>query len=88
MGLLPSRRGGRSGFERMAGYHGEISIDPSSGAILRFEAEAEIKHYPPLSRSDTMISYGPVEIGGELLLSAEKRFDCADALHHHDGGME
>lgn len=59
---------GNTGFERMAGYHGEISIDPSSGAILRFEAEAEIKHYPPLSRSDIMISYGPVEIGGRTFI--------------------
>jgi VWFA-related protein len=56
---------GTTAFERPAGYHGEISIDPSSGAILRLQAEAEITHFPPISRSDIMISYGPVEIGGK-----------------------
>jgi hypothetical protein len=56
---------GTTAFERPAGYHGEISLDPSSGAILRLQAEAEITHFPPISRSDIMISYGPVEIGGK-----------------------
>ncbi len=63
---------GTTGFERMVGYHGEISIDPSSGAILRLQAEAEIKHYPPLSRSDIMISYGPVEIGGKSFICPQR----------------
>jgi VWFA-related protein len=63
---------GTTGFARRAGYHGEISIDPSSGAILRLQAEAEIAHFPPLSRSDIMISYGPVEIGGKSYICPQR----------------
>jgi hypothetical protein len=63
---------GTTAFERLVGYHGEISIDPSSGAILRLQAEAEIKHYPPISRSDIMISYGPVEIGGKSFICPQR----------------
>jgi VWFA-related protein len=63
---------GTTAFERRAGYHGEISIDPSSGAILRLQAEAEIPHFPPISRSDIMISYGPVEIGGKSYICPQR----------------
>jgi VWFA-related protein len=63
---------GTTAFERPAGYHGEISIDPSSGSILRLQAEAEIPPFPPISRSDIMISYGPVEIGGKSYICPER----------------
>ena len=63
---------GTTAFGRLAGYHGEISIDPSSGAILRLQAEAEIAHFPPISRSDIMISYGPVEIGGQRYICPQR----------------
>jgi VWFA-related protein len=63
---------GTTAFARRAGYHGEISIDPSSGTILRLQAEAEIPHFPPLSRSDIMISYGPVEIGGKIYICPQR----------------
>ncbi len=34
---------GTGGFEALAGHHGEMAIDPASGAILRFEVEADLK---------------------------------------------
>ena len=68
---------GTTAFARRAGYHGEISIDPSSGAILRLQAEAEIPHFPPLSRSDIMISYGPVEIGGKSYICPQRSVSIA-----------
>ena len=63
---------GTTAFGRLAGYHGEITLDPSSGAILRLQAEAEIAHFPPISRSDIMISYGPVEIGGHSYICPQR----------------
>jgi len=63
---------GTTAFGRLAGYHGEITLDPSSGAILRLQAEAEIAHFPPISRSDIMISYGPVEIGGQSYICPQR----------------
>ena len=56
---------GTSSFEETVGYHGEIEIDPTSGAILRLELVADLKSTTPLVRSDIMIEYGPVEIGGK-----------------------
>jgi VWFA-related protein len=59
---------GTSSFEETVGYHGEIAIDPASGAILRLELVADLKSTTPLLRSDIMIEYGPVEIGGKTYI--------------------
>jgi VWFA-related protein len=56
---------GTGAFETTTGHHGEIAIDPASGAILRLEVVAEMKSTTPLIRSDIMIEYGSVEIGGK-----------------------
>lgn len=55
---------GTEAFERYTAYHEEIAIDPESGAILRLEFKVDLKSSTPLTRSDIMIEYGPVEIGG------------------------
>jgi hypothetical protein len=55
---------GTTKFGKLAGYHGEIAIDPASGAILRMVLQADLSPPLPLVRSDIMIEYGPVEIGG------------------------
>ena len=59
---------GTSGFDNEAGYHGEIAIDPASGAILRLQGTADLKAFPPVAISDIMITYGPVEIGGKTYI--------------------
>jgi VWFA-related protein len=59
---------GTIGFARRTGYHGEIAIDPESGAILRLEVEADLQGFVPLDRSEIMIAYGPVEIGGKTYI--------------------
>jgi hypothetical protein len=48
-----------------AGSRGELVVDPGTGAIIRVQTEAELPGFVPEKRSDTMVSYGPVEIGGE-----------------------
>jgi VWFA-related protein len=50
--------------DKRTGYHGEIAIDPTSGAILHLTVEADLKPFLPMVRSDTMVDYGSVEIGG------------------------
>jgi VWFA-related protein len=64
---LPSGDGS-SEFGIKPGYHGEIAIDPASGAILRVEVEADLKGFAPLKQSDIMVSYGPVAIGGKTYI--------------------
>jgi len=52
----------------IAPYHGEVSIDPVSGAVVRLEAIADLGAFVPLLRSDIVVEYGPVEIGGKTYL--------------------
>lgn len=56
---------GTSAFQKRAGYHGEIAIDPMTGAILRLELIFDLKSTTPLTRSAVMVEYGPVEIAGK-----------------------
>jgi hypothetical protein len=47
-------------------YHGEIGIDPVSGAILRLVLEADPDSGSSMKRADIMVEYGSVEIGGQV----------------------
>jgi hypothetical protein len=61
------------------GYHGSISIDPATGAILRLTIDADMKIGDPLARAAFVVEYGPVVLGDRasifpvwsLTLSAE-----------------
>jgi hypothetical protein len=63
-------------FRTPSAYHGEISIDPETGAIVRLTMEAEpgwiIEPNPrpvePVKETDMMVEYGPVEIGGRSFI--------------------
>ena len=59
---------GTINFRKQTGYHGEIVIDPGSGAILRLTMQADLGGFVPLNRSDIMIAYGGVEIGGRTYI--------------------
>lgn len=50
-------------FRATPGYHGEIAVDPNTGAILRVTLEAELKSDDPITRAATVVDYGPVMIG-------------------------
>jgi VWFA-related protein len=52
-------------FHRIVGYHGEMTVDPASGTILRLSLEAELKPGDPVSKARVLVEYGPVEIGGK-----------------------
>jgi hypothetical protein len=49
----------------LTGYHGEIAIDPTSGAILRLEVQADLKPTLAVVKADIMVEYTPVDIGGK-----------------------
>jgi hypothetical protein len=59
---------GKLSLNAVAGYHGEITIDPASGTILSLSVQADLKGYLPILRSDVMVAYGPVEIGGKTYI--------------------
>jgi hypothetical protein len=50
---------------QVTGYHGEVAIDPATGTMLRVTVQAEQSLGSPVLRSDIMVEYGPVEIGGK-----------------------
>ncbi len=70
---------GTIGFAIRAGYHGEIAIDPASGAILRLQAQEDPKGFTVVSRSDILIYLCPRGYRREdLYPPAEKRFHYED----------
>jgi hypothetical protein len=50
------------------GYHGEITVDPSNGTILRLVLRADPDPSLPLLRADIVVEYGPVELGGKTYI--------------------
>src|SRR5579862_3555649 len=52
-------------FKTTPGYHGELFIDPETGAIVRLTLQAELKPSDYVQQEDTRIDYAPVEIGGK-----------------------
>ncbi len=50
-------------FRKVSGYHGEISIDPKDGTILRLTVMADMAPTDPVVRADIMVEYGPIELG-------------------------
>ncbi len=49
-------------------FHGEFAVDPASGAILRLTVQADLEPRLPLERSDIMVEYRPVAIGGNTYI--------------------
>lgn len=56
-------------FQKYPGYHGEIAISPSNGAILRLSVMADLAKADPVVKSDILVEYGQVSIG-------EREFIC------------
>ena len=59
-------------FRKLSGYHGEISIDPEDGSILRLTVVADLEPKDPIARSNILVEYGPVEIGGRSYICPVK----------------
>lgn len=59
---------GRAAFGGYTAYHGEIGIDPDTGAVLRIEAVADLNGRVPLDEGGIVVQYGPVEIGGKTYI--------------------
>lgn len=66
-------------FKEFSGYHGEIAVDPVHGAILRLTLKADLKPSDPIDRSDILVEYGPVEIGGKTYICPVKSISITRA---------
>jgi len=56
--------GRRTKFEKISAYHGEFTIDVADGSILRLTVVADMEKSDPIVKSNILVEYGPVEIGG------------------------
>jgi VWFA-related protein len=54
--------------QRYSGYHGEIAVDPATGAVLRLTVAADLKADGSMTRADIMVEYGQVEIGDKTYI--------------------
>jgi hypothetical protein len=54
---------GDQGFRYLPGYHGEMAIDPATGAILRFQVKADLAGFAPTEWSDVIVEYRPLTLG-------------------------
>jgi VWFA-related protein len=66
-------------FQQFSGYHGEMAVDPANGAILRLTLEADLKPADKIVRSEILVEYGPVEIGGKTYICPVKSVSISDA---------
>lgn len=61
------------------GYHGEISVDPDSGTILRLTVLADLVPLNPIALAAVAVEYAPVEIGGRTYYCPAKGIALAEA---------
>ncbi len=55
-------------FKSVVGYHGEVFVDPETGAVARLIVRADLKPTDFIQQEDTRIDYGPVEASGKTYL--------------------
>jgi VWFA-related protein len=70
-------------FKQLAGYHGEVAIDPANGTILRLTVAAELGKSDPITKANMLVEYGPVEIGGATYICPLKSVSISLA-HEQD----
>lgn len=51
-------------FKQFSAYHGELTVEPSTGTILRLMLIADLSKGDPVTKADLMVDYGPVALGG------------------------
>lgn len=51
-------------FRENAAYHGEMALDPTTGTVLRLTIVADMEPLAPILKSDILVEYGVVTIGG------------------------
>lgn len=67
-------------FETLPEHHGELAIDPDTGAILRITVqsdpawirESDLSPLQPVLFSNMMVEYGPVDIGGHSFICPKR----------------
>jgi VWFA-related protein len=53
-------------FDKFPAYHGEISIDPADGTILRLNLLSDLGKSDSITKANVMVEYGPIELGKQI----------------------
>ena len=68
-------------------YHGNLYLDPASGAVLRVTIESDLKPSDPITRAAISVQYGPVEIGGNSYICPVHSIAISLTKSHAGGDM-
>jgi hypothetical protein len=71
-------------FKAKSGYHGELFLDPDSGAILRTILEAEFKPSAFVHYEDIRVDYAPMAAGRNTLYVPVRSFTLAEVVPNGD----
>ncbi|HTX76859.1 MAG TPA: VWA domain-containing protein [Terracidiphilus sp.] len=83
----PEDLGGGHLLQQQAPYHGEMAVDPSTGAILRITVLADLGSDDPLVTASIAVQYGPVDIGGKTYI-CPVRSEALALRHQWDPGND
>jgi hypothetical protein len=72
-------------FNQKAGYHGDLTFNPSDGSILRVSLQAEMPPTGLVPKAGIVIEYSPVEIGGQSYTCPSRSISLLQA---HAGKQE
>jgi|GEM_PF-1763636 len=59
-------------YRRYSAYHGEMTVDPADGTILRLTVIANLMKSDPVVKSNILVEYGPISIGGKTYICPTK----------------
>ncbi len=81
-------------YRNKADTYGELAVNPDSGAILRIVINADLDEERdpdvPLIRSQIMVEYGPVELGGKIYICPQRSVEVSRGRTErelHEWGM-
>jgi len=67
-------------FQSVPPFHGEIAIDPDTGAVYRLAIITELAASDPILQAEIMVEYEPVEIGGQTYICPRKSVTITTAV--------
>jgi len=67
-------------FQSIPPFHGEIAIDPDSGAVYRLVIITDLERSDPIFKAEIMVEYEPVEIGGKNYICPRKSITITTAI--------
>jgi hypothetical protein len=71
---------GLRSFESIPPFHGEIAIDPATGAVNRLVLITDLSASDPVFQAEIMVEYEPVEIGGKTYICPTRSVTITTAV--------